>query len=180
MSRYTVKNTWIVRAPDYQLSHLIFKRPTKQKWHTFRWKWANKSTTMNQQTLWKANVKYTRSRGVTAPARERRLRAFPSALFPPLDTFDGRVTRWHKTAVTTLLSSGSGWLKCQYRFTWLLVMPRRTKHFRPEECHGTTRWWKYARRCSQRILSKNAQLPTTFIRHIHIRDVLLPHLRKLQ
>lgn len=38
-------------------------------------------------------------RGLTAPARIERRRAFLSALFPSsTDTFNGCVTRWHKTA----------------------------------------------------------------------------------
>lgn len=77
--------------------------------------------------------------------------------FPSLNTFAGRVTRWHITARCArhyvAVVRGSGWPdECQYRFTWLLVMPPQSGAF-PDRGDSRRRWTRWSRcasiRCSR-------------------------------
>lgn len=134
----------IARTWYHRLSHLILNW-AKSNVRTFWRKWATRQLLWTSGTLPAKIATGDVSTGLTAPATGRH-RGVCQTFFPPSDTFNGRVTRWHKMArhyvavvrvrmsrrvsVSIHLAAGNA---------------ASTKHFRPDEIYGSIWWSRCAR-----------------------------------
>lgn len=121
-------------------------------------------------------------RGSTAPARTELsslVGVSEPALFPPLDTFNGRVICWHKTtrhfvAIVRVRMTGvsvSIHLAAGYAASHEAFPAGRKPRDDP------LMKMRADKMLSRRYCWRNVQLSTTFAWHVRIRDVLLHHLR---